>query len=101
MSIKVVINKSFGGFSLSPAAQKLYAERTKKDTEIIDSDISRDDPELIATIETLGLKASSGEFATLKIIKIPNDVSWEIHDYDGAEWVAETHRTWNGSDDDE
>jgi hypothetical protein len=27
-------------------------------------------------------------------VDIPDDVKWEIEEYDGNEWVAEVHRTW-------
>jgi len=30
----------------------------------------------------------------LKVVEIPDDVEWRIHDYDGAEHVYEKHRTW-------
>ena len=33
--------------------------------------------------------------ANLKMVEIPDDVEWEIADYDGKEWVAEKHRTWH------
>ena len=56
-------------------------------------DIKRDDPILIKVIEKLGKKAN-GSCADLKIIEIPNDVNWEIEEYDGAEHVAEKHKTW-------
>ncbi len=25
---------------------------------------------------------------------IPDDVKWQIEEYDGLEWIAEKHRTW-------
>ena len=56
--------------------------------------IARDDPLLIKTIEDLGDEAN-GAFAKLKIIEIPNNVEWVIQEYDGAEHVAEKHRTWS------
>lgn len=103
MPLKVAINRCYGGFSLSSEAKKMYRERTKDSTQppkgwYIDTDVARDDPDLIATIEQLGRKASSGRFANLKIITIPDGVDWEVKDYDGVEWVAEKHRTWCGSD---
>ena len=55
--------------------------------------LSRDDPNLIKVIETLGEKAN-GRFSQLKIVEIPDNVEWTIDEYDGAEWVAEKHRTW-------
>jgi hypothetical protein len=29
------------------------------------------------------------------VIEIPDDVEWEVEEYDGLEWVAEKHRTWS------
>jgi len=54
----------------------------------------RTDPILIEIVERLG-KESFGPHAKLSIIEIPDDVEWEIKEYDGIEWVAEKHRTWD------
>jgi len=56
-------------------------------------DISRDDPVLIEVIEELG-DAANGDHAELAIVEIPDDVEWEISEYDGSEHVAEKHRVW-------
>lgn len=56
-------------------------------------DIKRDDPDLIAVVKKLGKKVNGG-CAELKIVEIPDDVEWIIDEYDGVEWVAEKHRTW-------
>lgn len=102
MPRKVVINGCYGGFSLSETVKHLYKDATKHVTRernwFADSDIPRDDPDLIRIIETLGLEESGGFFAKLKIIELPDDLpsdGWEIKDYDGIEWVAEKHRTWS------
>jgi hypothetical protein len=58
-----------------------------------DRDISRNDPVLIQVIEELG-DAANGEHAELAIVEIPDDVEWEISEYDGREHVAEKHRVW-------
>ena len=55
--------------------------------------IARDDADLIAVVEEMGEKAD-GDYAELRIVEIPDDVQWEIHDNDGSEHVAEKHRTW-------
>ena len=34
------------------------------------------------------------QFAELKIVDIPDGVNWEVEEYDGNEWIAETHRRW-------
>lgn len=81
----------------------MYKELTKDITKPehwhIDTDVARDDPHLITVVEMLGRKASSGQYANLKVITIPDGVDWVVKDYDGVEWVAEKHRTWCGSDD--
>lgn len=56
-------------------------------------DIKRDDKDLVATVRELG-KEASGEYANLKIVKIPKDVKWIISEYDGFETVEEEHRSW-------
>jgi hypothetical protein len=53
----------------------------------------RTDPDLIEVIEELGEEAN-GNFADLKIVKIPSNIKWQIMEYDGDEWIAEKHRTW-------
>ena len=92
---KIVINKCHGGFGLSDAAMRRYAEI--KNIEDVDSictyDICRADPALIQVVEELGVK-SFDKYAELHIVEIPEDVSWNVQEYDGLEWVAEKHRTW-------
>lgn len=117
--MKIVINACFGGFGLSDAAMRAYAElkgirlypeteakgfvsttywtvpaeQRKSDAFLYDRDIARNDPALVQVVETLG-KAANGSFAELRVVEIPDDVEWEISEYDGAEHVAEQHRTW-------
>ena len=57
------------------------------------SDLKRDDPLLVEVVEELKEKAS-GKYGNLKITEIPDNVEWEIEEYDGQEWVAEKHETW-------
>lgn len=58
-----------------------------------DYDLERFDPALVQVVEELGDKAN-GRHAELKVVEIPNDVKWTIKEYDGVEWIAEVHRTW-------
>jgi hypothetical protein len=91
----VVINDCYGGFGLSVRAAEEYKRLAGiTDPDWYDRDIPRDDPYLIKIIKTLGM-AANGSHANLKIVEIPGDVEWEIAEYDGAEWVAEKHRTWS------
>ena len=110
--MKVVINKCFGGFSLSDKAidrlKELAIEQGDKELiKMINKDkreddtgkywglfsIRRDHPLLIKVVEELGEEAN-GRFAELRVVNIPDDIEWEIEEYDGVEWVSEKHRTW-------
>jgi hypothetical protein len=64
------------------------------DNQVDDYKIKRDDPDLIAVIKNLKDKAN-GDCANLKIVEVPDDVKWKIEDYNGAEHIAEQHRTWH------
>lgn len=54
----------------------------------------RTDPDLIKIIKLMG-KNANGACADLKIIEIPNDIDWEIDEYDSIETIREKHRTWS------
>lgn len=56
-------------------------------------DIERTDSNLIKVVEELGSEAD-GNFANLRVVEIPDDIEWEIDDYDGVETVHEVHRSW-------
>jgi thiol-disulfide isomerase/thioredoxin len=113
--MKIVINPSRGGFSLSRSAflrlremgckhaieepdfGEFYSDGSGPREALWNSfceDIDRSDQMLIRVVEDLGEEAN-GEFAQLKVVEIPDDVQWEIGEYDGAEWVAEKHRRWS------
>ena len=110
---KILINANFGGYELSEKAMQRYAElkgislyanrrdamhpllhasRKNRRQLFSGSDIERNDPLLIQVFEELGQLA--GNDCKLKIVEIPDDVEWQIEEYDGMEWVAEKHRVW-------
>lgn len=106
---QVVINTSYGGFGLSDEAIELYGKYNNLNlikqgkSYYIDDDyrnnfnhryIKRDDPILIRVVNELGDKAN-GKYSKLKIVEIPSDVQYTIEEYDGDEWIAEEHRTWD------
>jgi hypothetical protein len=88
--MKVVINKCYGGFSLSEKAYKELGLKGPYDYH----GIERHDPRLVEIVGRLG-KESFGGLAELKVVEIPDDVKYEICEYDGIEWIAEVHRTWD------
>ena len=100
---KVVVNRCYGGFGLSPQATARYAElnhiRLVDDWHnhklpFIPEDIKRDDPTLVQIVQELGEDAN-GLAADLQILTIPDNVKWTVQDYDGLEYVAEKHRSWS------
>lgn len=99
-TIKIVINRCYGGFSISKKAWERYAELAGIDPEAPEHKWSafrlsavRDDPVLVQVVEELGPEAN-GSHSDLEVVEIPDDVEWQIEEYDGKEWVAEKHRTW-------
>jgi hypothetical protein len=139
--MKVVINKCYGGFGLSPLAIKRLAELQGREcyffTGGLDSpykrvsleeatksifshaydvpeismensrnneyylahslyynSIDRSDPLLIRVVEELGENVNTN-YSRLEIIEIPDGIDFEIEEYDGQEWVSESHRTWS------
>ena len=120
--MKVVINRCHGGFGLSDEAFELLLAKKNIEWEKVDtgktfgfsrmvyyrkghanedehylSDYDfyddRSDRDLIEVVETIG-SAANGWAAELKVVEIPDDVEWDVDEYDGLEWVAERHRTW-------
>jgi hypothetical protein len=116
--MKIAINVDFGGFGLSDKAFEALLKRKGIEFEIAESEFGcsnyyakghagddeyfisqyeyyepRNDPDLIAVIEEFGDDAH-GWAAVLKIVEIPDDVEWQIEEYDGREHIAEKHRTW-------
>lgn len=97
-TVKVVVNRCFGGFGLSKAAaQRLYelgvrpSERTPAGQEHPQSNtfaywltegLSRTDPRLIQVVEELG-DAANSECSKLQVVE--TSVWLEIEDYDGKE----------------
>lgn len=68
-------------------------EKLPNETHWYYGNLDRDDADLIAVVEELGDEAN-GRFAELEVVEIPNNVKWEIDDYDGIETIHEVHRSW-------
>ena len=91
--MKIVINKCYGGFSLSKEAYEYLGLEWDNYGYVYSDYEHRTNPKLVECVETLGEKAN-GRYAQLMIVEIPDDVEWEIDNYDGIETVEEVHRTW-------
>lgn len=117
--MKVLINAYFGGFGLSVDAFEKLLDRKgiaweKQEGKFGNIEYfhaghvgdynyylydrilteNRADPDLISVFEEMG-DLANGRYSCLKIVEVPDDVEWEIDEYDGNEWVAEKHRTWD------
>jgi hypothetical protein len=88
---KIVVNSCHGGYGLSKEAYKYLA--IPWDGCGYEYEGDRANPRLVECVEALG-KLANGAFAELEVVVIPNDVEWQIEEYDGSEWVAEKHRKW-------
>ena len=89
--MKIVINRCYGEFGLSKqACEELGIPWDDYGHEFIED---RTNPEIIAVVEKLG-KNASGWCSELRVVEIPDGVEWTIEEYDGLEWIAESHRTW-------
>lgn len=91
--MNVVINDRHGGFGLSAEGMALYLKLKGKEQTCFSHEIPRNDPALIQVLLTLGERAND-KYSRLKIVEIPDGISYSISEYDGMEWIAESHRTW-------
>lgn len=78
--MKVVINRTFGGFSVS--------KEIARELNLTDRwDVDRTDERLIEAV-IKDPKRASGEFAKLKVAEIPDEATdWDLKEYNGAETV--------------
>ena len=98
---KIVYNACFGGFGLSQAAMRRYAEIkglsvgeehgygyivTAEGKRMSDDDIRRDDPVLVQVVEELGERANT-RFSELRIVDLPAGTKYRIDEYDGNESI--------------
>lgn len=78
--MKIVVNRSYGSFSLSHEAAK------KLNLDSVWAKVSRINPELIELVETD--PSASGQYAKLVVMEIPNEATdWLIDNYDGFETI--------------
>lgn len=93
-TVRVIINKSYGGFCVSQKAIKEYNSQMKKinpqhtDVSQYAYEISRYDPILVSIVEKMGKKAN-GDYSELEIVDIPKEYIhfMTIHEYDGVETI--------------
>lgn len=101
--MKIVLNKCYGGFSVSEAVYNElgfkwdgygYLNNELFGIENNDCIAYRANEKLIAAIEKIGEEKASGSYAELRVVEVPDDIEWEIDDHDGIEILHEQHRSW-------
>ena len=90
---KIVVNRCFGGFGLSRQAYEELGLAWDGYGYAYNEEEKRSDPKLVEVVEKLGDRAS-GLLSNLKVVTVPDDVEWEIDNYDGQEIVRERSRSW-------
>lgn len=84
MKIELVLNKGYGGFTLSEQALNLYNKRSGNGFEW-PQDIPRDDPILVQIVKELGVKAN-GAYSNLRVVEL--NVDYDIESTDGYESIS-------------
>jgi hypothetical protein len=86
-------SEAFIAYTITKDLGKIVNDIPNDNTYWYDGDIERDDPVLIRVVEEMGEEANS-KYSNLEIVEIPDDVIWQIDDYDGYESIHEKHRSW-------
>jgi hypothetical protein len=100
-TFKIVIHTGYGGFTLSDEAIAMFCERKNiaaYELTTYADEIERDDPDLVAVVETLGVLATRRPYTSLKAVEVPmwlREKGWYIVDDDGFEHIAEKCSTWS------
>ena len=80
--MKIVINKCFGGFSISGEVAEAMGLRSPY------GPVERTNPYFVEMVEK-NADAASGRCAKLKVVEIPDEATdWEIDEYDGLESIT-------------
>jgi hypothetical protein len=88
-----MIRKDGQDFYSMSIEDRIQHNRKLSEETFYHGSVERNDPVLVQVVEKLGEEAN-GSYAKLEIVEIPDDVDWEIDEYDGMEKVDEVHRSW-------
>lgn len=90
-TMKMILNKCYGGFHLSDKAETMFAKVIGVDAEDFGYDFADDyrtHPSLIAIVEELGKEAYDDEVSELVVLELSdNTTDWFVDEYDGYETV--------------
>lgn len=88
--MKVVVNKCYGGFSLSSEAIEMLKEKTPVNV-LTSANIqfyywsNRHNKHLVSLLEEIGTERVSGQYARLFLEEWPDNIPYKVHEYDGQE----------------
>jgi len=106
--MKVLVNECYGGYGISLEAEELYLKKKKISYELLEEsygrglyeidgedeetylELSRTDEVLVQVVEEIGSERASGPHAQLAIVEVPDGCQYDIHEYDGAEYINST-----------
>lgn len=104
--MKVLVNECYGGYGISIEAEELYLKKKGIKYELIEEsygrgkylingeetylELSRTDEVLVQVVEEIGSERASGPHAELSISEIPDGCQYDIHEYDGTEYINST-----------
>ena len=92
MFMKILLNKCYGGFSISKNAVVDVGLGDKYEDAIFDwvhDDDLRYNEDIIKLYEEKGSAYISGSFARLELVEIPDEATdYKFYEYDGREWVV-------------
>ena len=104
---QILINTCYGGFGVSNEAIELWFSKKGlpmriETTEYGDKiyyhgddmiwswSMDRDDPTLIEIFNEIGSERTSGNYADLVLVELPEFCQYRMGEYDGKEWIEET-----------
>ena len=86
--MKIVLNKEFGGYMLTRAIEDKLESLYKIDKKQARF-LPRTDERLVKVVEMCEKEQTAG---TVRVVEFPDDMDWDIFDYDGKEFVYDKNR---------
>lgn len=84
--MRILVNRDFGGYSLSDEAKALVPTPIEPWDLRSDSEF-RSHPAILAIFDELGSDRFSGDYARIVAVEIPDRSFFVISDYDGVETI--------------
>lgn len=86
--MKIVLNRAFGGYRLTNEIYDKLKPLYSLDKRQADF-LRRTDERLVHAVELCRKEGTAG---TVRVVEFPDDMDWDIFDYDGKEFVYDKNR---------